>query len=129
MGASCVLVALILGTHWAEVEFFKPSRRVLERDWYEHSFRIACDWSPRPAALSHSMGGLNYHLTHHLFPTWSHRHYRQLAAIVADVASRHGLCYRELNYTQLIASQQDFLKSMGRMSTPDGGRHAPKRRP
>ena len=129
MGASCVLVALILGTLWAEVEFFKPSRRVLERDWYEHSFRIACDWSPRPAALSHSMGGLNYHLTHHLFPTWSHRHYRQLAAIVADVASRHGLCYRELNYTQLIASQQDFLKSMGRMSTPDGGRHAPKRKP
>ncbi len=112
---SCALVALILGTHWAEVEFFAAGDdAALPHDWYQHTFRTSCDWSPRPAALAFWLGGLNYHLTHHLFPTYSHRHYRKLAPIVADVAARHGLRYRELGYGQLIASQQAFLKSMGR---------------
>jgi len=60
------------------------------------------------------MGGLNYHLTHHLFPTWSHRHYRSLASIVAQVAARHQLNYRNLGYSQLWTSQQAFLRAMGR---------------
>ena len=121
MLASCVLVALILGTHWAEVEFFEPGDGTLPHDWYEHAFLTACDWSPRPQALDHLVGGLNYHLTHHLFPTYSHRHYRLLAPVVAEVAARHGLRYRVLGYSQLIASQQAFLKAMGRKPAAGAG--------
>ncbi len=114
MMASCFLVALILGTHWAEVQFFQlGADGTMPHTWYEHTFYTACDWLPRPAWLAYWLGGLNYHLTHHLFPTTSHRHYPQLAAIVQRVARKHGLVYRTLNYRQLITSQQKFLKSMG----------------
>lgn len=117
MLASCALVALILGTHWAEVEFFQPGQDgTLPHDWYQHTFYTACDWTPKPRALrwlGYWLGGLNLHLTHHLFPTWSHRHYPALAHILAELAPRHGLVYRELGYGQLHASQQQFLRAMG----------------
>lgn len=118
MVASCVLVALILGTHWAEVEFFQPPPNgKIPHTWHEHAFVTSCDWRPRPAWLGYWFGGLNSHLTHHLFPTYSHRHYPALSKIVAQVAREQGLSYRELNYSQLMASQQKFLKSMGRRPT------------
>lgn len=115
MIASCGLVALILGTHWAEVEFFQPGADGrMRHDWYQHTFHTTCDWSPRPRWLGYWLGGLNHHLTHHLFPTWSHRHYPALSRIVARLAAQHGLTYRELDYPQLLVSQQTFLKAMGR---------------
>lgn len=114
MIASCLLVALILGTHWAEVDFFQvPDSGAMAHTWHEHTFRTACDWMPRPAWVGYWLGGLNAHLTHHLFPTYSHRHYPALARIVAQLAPRHGLAYRELGYGDLWRSQQVFLKSMG----------------
>jgi linoleoyl-CoA desaturase len=115
MLASCFLVAMILGTHWAEVEFFQADvDGKLPHNWYEHAFLTCCDWLPKPTWLGYWLGGLNLHLTHHLFPTYSHRHYPQLAKIVARVAGEHDLKYRNLNYRQLLVSQQCFLKSMGR---------------
>ncbi|MFM9434917.1 linoleoyl-CoA desaturase [Janthinobacterium sp. CG_23.3] len=114
MLASCVLVSLILGTHWSEVEFFQPGADgAMPHTWYQHSFHTACDWTPRPAWLGYFLGGLDKHLTHHLFPTWNHRHYPALAAIVARLAPQHQLRYRNLGYRQLLQAQQSFLKSMG----------------
>jgi linoleoyl-CoA desaturase len=125
MLASCFLVAMILGTHWAEVEFFLPGKDgSMPHTWYEHTFRTSCDWRPRPAWLGYWLGGLNSHLTHHLFPTYSHRHYPRLAEIVEDLAHRHGLRYRALRYGQLLASQQHFLKSMGKQPAPMAPTHA-----
>ncbi|MET3132694.1 linoleoyl-CoA desaturase [Oxalobacteraceae bacterium GrIS 1.11] len=115
MLASCILVSLILGTHWAEVEFFQPGADgTLPHTWHEHTFRTSCDWAPKPVWLGWFLGGLNQHLTHHLFPTYSHRHYPALAKIVARLALKHQFGYRELSYRQLLSSQQTFLKAMGR---------------
>ncbi|WP_343547122.1 acyl-CoA desaturase [Ralstonia sp.] len=114
MLASCVLVALILGTHWADVTFYLPPESgQLPHTWHEHAFHTACDWRPQPAWLGYWLGGLNWHLTHHLFPTYSHRHYPALAARVAEVARAHGLDYRALTYRELLTAQQTFLRAMG----------------
>jgi len=123
MLASCALVALILGTHWAEVDFFQPGQDgSLPHDWYQHTFYTACDWTPKPRALrwlGYWLGGLNLHLTHHLFPTWNHRHYPALARIIAELAPRHGLVYRKIGYCELHASQQQFLRAMGQRPLKD----------
>ncbi|PHX52480.1 hypothetical protein AO354_25890 [Pseudomonas syringae pv. syringae] len=52
--------------------------------------------------------------SHHLFPGWSHRHYPALANIIADLAPRHGLHYRCIDYRELLRQQRKFLRSMGR---------------
>lgn len=114
MLASCVLVTLILGTHWAGVTFYlPPASGVMPHTWHEHAFHTCCDWRPRPSWIGYWLGGLNLHLTHHLFPTYSHRHYPALAARVAEVARAHGLRYRLLGYGELMAAQQTFLRAMG----------------
>ena len=114
MLASSILVALILGTHWAEVDFFQPPPEGrMGHTWYEHSFLTCCDWKPRPSWIAYWLGGLNYHLTHHLLPNVSHRHYPVLARIVERLGKKHGLNYRMLSYTELVSSQQVFLKEIG----------------
>jgi len=115
MLASCGLVALILGTHWAEVAFYRmPTDGRLRHSWHAHAFFTSCDWQPRPAWLGAWLGGLHLHLTHHLYPSYSHRHYAALAPEVRTVAARHGLPYRCLDHRQLLAAQQRFLRAMGR---------------
>ncbi len=121
MVASCVLVAMILGTHWADVEFFErpASGEPMPHGWYSHTFRTTCDWVVRPRWLGAGLGGLNLHLTHHLFPTYCHRHYEDLQQIVKRLAHRHGLDYRALGYRELVGLQQVFLRKMGSRPVPN----------
>lgn len=120
MAASTFLVASLLGTHWARPEFFVvPADGRLAHSYDEHAFRTAVDWQPAPRALGYWMGGLNLHLTHHLFPTVAHRHLPALAAIVERVAAAHGRPYRRLGWGDLWRAQQRFLRTMG--EPPAGG--------
>ncbi len=121
MLASFVLVALILGTHWAEVKFYQVAQgkeseegAAMPHSWHAHAYLTSCDWTPVPQRLGYWLGGLNWHLTHHLYPTVSHRHYPALANAAARQGEAHGLPYRNLRYGELFASQQRFLKAMGR---------------
>lgn len=114
MAASGILLTMILGTHWADTRFYDVTDGApLPHTREAHVFLTCCDWAPRPRFLNGLMGGLNHHLTHHLFPTYSHRHYPALAAIVERLALRHGLPYRCLSYGALLSAQYRFLKSMG----------------
>ncbi|SDI66761.1 linoleoyl-CoA desaturase [Paraburkholderia phenazinium] len=112
--ASCILLMLILGTHWAETQFYLlPDTGHLPHTRDEHAFLTCCDWITRPAFIGAWLGGLNHHLTHHLFPGYSHRHYGAIAQIVERLARQHGLPYRAIGYAELLASQQRFLRQMG----------------
>ncbi|MEQ4692286.1 fatty acid desaturase family protein [Providencia manganoxydans] len=114
MVASLFVVYLLLGTHWAETAFFEaPNNQQMPHGWYYHNFVTACDWLPSPKWLWRLTGGLNYHLTHHLFPGWHHRHYPALAAIIARLAKQYDLPYRCISYRQLLDAQIRFLRKMG----------------
>lgn len=112
--ASFFVVAMILGTHWADVEFFLPDTNgVMPHTWTAQSFYTAVDWQPRPAWLTYWVGGLNLHLTHHLFPTINHRHYPALAEMVERTAREYSMAYRKIDYPTLVKLQQQFLRRMG----------------
>ncbi|HHE6469834.1 TPA: fatty acid desaturase [Providencia rettgeri] len=114
MIASIFVIYLLLGTHWAETQFFTaPEDKQIMHGWYHHNFVTACDWLPTPHFLWRLTGGLNYHLTHHLFPNWHHRHYPALAHILAKLAQQYDMPYRCIDYKQLVAAQIRFLKQMG----------------
>ncbi|MFM0322291.1 fatty acid desaturase family protein [Caballeronia glebae] len=112
--ASSLLLMLLLGTHWADTQFFDVSDgEPLPHTRDEHAFLTCCDWTPPSRILQGLLGGLHLHLTHHLFPSYGHRHYAALADIVEEAARNHGLPYRRLSYGELFSAQQRFLKSMG----------------
>ncbi|MCS3430703.1 acyl-CoA desaturase [Klebsiella sp. BIGb0407] len=114
MCASLMVVFLLLGTHWAEAEFFEaPENKQMPHGWYHHNFATACDWVASPRWLHHLTGGLNYHLTHHLFPQLNHRHYPALAEIIGELATCYGMDYRCIGYRELLVRQRRFLRQMG----------------
>lgn len=114
MLASLIVVSLLLGTHWSKPTFYPaPHHGKMQHGWYHHNFTTSCDWNPTPQKLDELFGGLNLHLTHHLFPGWSHRHYPALAVIVEQLAQKHQLPYRCLSYREIMIQQQQFIKQMG----------------
>ncbi|UNO25657.1 fatty acid desaturase [Pseudomonas amygdali] len=89
------------------------SASLMPHGWYRHNFATTCDWQTKPRWLHHVVGGLNFHLTHHLFPGWSHRHYPALANIIAELAPQYGMSYRCIDYRELLRQQRKFLRGMG----------------
>jgi len=113
-GASLLFVLLILGTHWAKGKFFlPPADGRFAHGRYEHQFATTFDWKTTPAWIGYWLGGMNMHLTHHLFPDWSHRHYGALGKIIADIAPQHGISYQEAGLKTFILEQQRFLAELG----------------
>lgn len=114
MLSSLIVVSLLLGTHWSKPHFYHaPKDGKMQHGWYHHNFTTSCDWNPSPQVLDELFGGLNLHLTHHLFPGWSHRHYPALAIIVEQLSKKHQLPYRNLSYREIMTQQQQFIQEMG----------------
>lgn len=113
--ASLVFVLLILGTHWAKGRFYRPpADGCLPHGRWEHQFTTTFDWHTTPSWLAYWLGGMNMHLTHHVFPGWSHRHYPALGRIVAQVAADHDLDHATTGFRGLVSGQQHFLARLGR---------------
>ena len=115
MFASYVIIGLLIGTHWAGASFYRvpQGEATMPHGWREHGLLTAVDWVPSPRWLGTWLGGLHRHATHHLFPTWHHRHYEQLARLIAPIAARHGLPFREITHRELMVMERQFLKDMG----------------
>lgn len=112
MFCSLVVVLLLLGTHWAEAKFYQaPDGGKMAIGWYQLNFQTTCDWY-LPTWAYPWFGGINLHLTHHLFPNWSYRHYPALAQIISELAAEYGYPYRYLSQRELFQSQKRFLSAM-----------------
>lgn len=113
MLASLIVVTLFLGTHWSDTEFYSaPENGLFSHGWYHQQLTTCCDWYPSPRILNELLGGINLHLTHHLFPNWSHRHYPALQIIIERLAKEYQLPYRMLSYVELLTQQQKFIRKM-----------------
>lgn len=114
MLASLIFVVLILGTHWAKATFYTaPESGRMAQGFYTHTFSTTYDWQTTPKWLTYWLGGLNLHLTHHIFPNWHHRHYPALANIIQQTAAQFDMDYHCVDAKTLWRYQQLFLKRMG----------------
>ncbi|WP_159567430.1 fatty acid desaturase family protein [Budvicia diplopodorum] len=120
MLSSLIFVVLILGTHWAKAKFYlAPKQGLMPHGWYHHNFSTTFDWLTTPQWLTYWLGGLNLHLTHHLFPDWNHRHYLALAKIIEQTVPEFNIEYRCVTLGELFKYQQKFLREMGNNKGPD----------
>jgi linoleoyl-CoA desaturase len=64
--------------------------------------------------LSWYVGGLNFQVEHHLFPSICHVHYPALSNIVKETAQEYGLPYHEqATFMEAFRSHVRLLKSLG----------------
>ena len=89
----------------------------IEKNWYVHQMETTANFSNRKSFFSWFIGGLNYHIEHHLFPTICHVHYYELSKIVKETAHEFGLPYHaNQSFLQALRHHANHLKIMGSKS-------------
>jgi fatty acid desaturase len=59
------------------------------------------------------MGGLNYQIEHHLFPSMPRPNLRKAAPVVRDFCARHGITYTEMGVLQSYGTVIRYLNQVG----------------
>jgi len=67
----------------------------IENDWAIHQLNTTVNFSRKNKFISWYVGGLNFQVEHHLFPTICHVHYPEIAHIVKATAEEYGVPYLE----------------------------------
>lgn len=87
----------------------------MEKPWASHQAGVTLDFAQGNWAATWLLGGLNYHLEHHLFPTICHVNYPAMSQIVKETCRDFGVPYRaHHSFTQGVVSHYRWLKQMGR---------------
>lgn len=91
-----------------------PEERIAN-EWAAHQAETTVNFAPRNKFWTWYLGGLNYQVEHHLFPSVSHIHYPALAPIVEQTCREHGVSYNSHpTFRHAIASHFRWLREMSR---------------
>lgn len=97
-------------------EFPQPDEKgMIDNDWAVHQLVTTSNYAPRSRFFSWLIGGLNFQVEHHLFPTICHIHYKSLSEIVSKTAEEFNVPYL-VNKTFIGAlwSHVKMLRQLGR---------------
>ena len=99
-----------------EAEYPMPDNNgKVEDNWFTHQLKTTCNFSPDSRIFSWFVGGLNYQIEHHLFPSISHVHYRKLSKIVRETAEEYGIPYKVYpNFANAMVEHAKHLWRLGR---------------
>ena len=65
----------------------------IETNWIIHQLQTTSNYAPNSKLFSWFVGGLNFQVEHHLFPTICHVHYKNISKIVKAKAEEYKLPY------------------------------------
>jgi linoleoyl-CoA desaturase len=87
----------------------------IENDWAVHQLYTTANFAPNARILSWFVGGLNYQVEHHLFPTICHLHYKKIAPIVRQTAQEFNYPYHShRTFVGALRSHARMLIRFGR---------------
>jgi linoleoyl-CoA desaturase len=87
---------------------------IVDSAWAVHQLLTTSNFFGKNRLLSWYIGGLDFQIEHHLFPTISHIHYRKIAPIVEKTAKEFGINYNSKgSFTNALKSHIKMLKDLG----------------
>ncbi len=87
---------------------------MIENTWAIHQLHTTANFTPKNRFITWFVGGLNFQIEHHLFPSICHIHYPEIAKIVKSTAKEFNLPYYEFPKLHgVVASHYRMLKLMG----------------
>jgi linoleoyl-CoA desaturase len=87
--------------------------------WAVHQVRSSVDFARDNRTVSWLVGGLNFQIEHHLFPTLSHVNYPAICAIVESTCREFGVDYKtHPSLGGAMASHFRWLRRMALSDTP-----------
>ena len=90
---------------------------VVEADWAVNQLYNTANFAPKAKFFSWFVGGLNFQVEHHLFPTISHVHYKKLSEIVKKTASEYNLPY--YSYKTFFDALKEHTKMLVQICNKD----------
>lgn len=91
-----------------------PGANRLETDWATHQVQTTVDFARTNRLLTWYVGGLNFQIEHHLFPSICHLHYPALAPIVERTCREFGVRYTaHETIGAALRSHTRWLKRLG----------------
>ncbi|MDC0338533.1 acyl-CoA desaturase [Flavobacteriales bacterium] len=115
--AGLILAIVFQPAHVIEdTEFPEPDLEgSLENNWAIHQFKTTANFAPKNKILGWYMGGLNYQVEHHLFPTICHIHYPKISKIVKATCEEYGVPYYSKDtFTDAVVSHVKLLARLGK---------------
>lgn len=96
-------------------EFPLPDENnVLINNWAVHQLHTTTNFGNKSRWFSWYVGGLNFQIEHHLFPSICHVHYRKISSIVKATASEFGLPYKSARtFVGALLGHLRLLKQLG----------------
>ena len=93
--AGLILACIFQTAHVVpSTKFPKPDENnEIKNDFAVHQMLTTANFAPKNRILSWYIGGLNYQIEHHLFPSMSHVHHKKVSKIVKSTALEFGLPY------------------------------------
>jgi linoleoyl-CoA desaturase len=89
---------------------------IIENNWAIHQLNTTVNFSRKNKWLSWYVGGLNFQVEHHLFPTICHVHYPEISNIVKSTAEEFGVPYLENEtFVSAFKSHVNALKKFGNL--------------
>ena len=107
-----------------EIEDFRNFHGRLS--WAEVQVRTSGDWYPTNwllAFIEFQYGYFNYHIEHHLFPTFKPRLLKKISPVVKSVCIKHGIPYIS---TPFLECQQSLQRHIAKLSQPNQDFHLSK---
>jgi linoleoyl-CoA desaturase len=100
--------------------------RQSRHEWAVRQVVTASDFARANRLVGWYLGGLNFQIEHHLFPTVCHVHYPALSSIVERACKDHGIPYAaHATVWAALSSHFRFLVLMGRGTATQAVRRAP----
>ena len=115
--AGFLLAIIFQPAHVIEgTEFPLPDEtRTLENNWAVHQLLTTTNFGNNSRWFSWFVGGLNFQIEHHLFPSICHVHYRKIASIVRTTAQEFGLPYKSSRtFLGAVIGHGKLLKELGK---------------
>ncbi len=100
-----------------ETEFHQVGENnQLENNFMEHQLRTTMNFATGNRFISYILGGLNYQVEHHLFPSISHVHYPEISKIVEATAHEFHVPYKkEKTFVGAVFMHTKMLYKLGKV--------------
>lgn len=92
----------------------QPGTTRMQEPWAVHQVEATVDFARSNRLVSWLVGGLNFQIEHHLFPTICHANYPTISNVVEDTCREYGVPYKaNPSFHAAVASHYRWLKHMG----------------
>ncbi len=86
----------------------------IEENWMIHQMNTTQNYAPKSRIFAWFVGGLNYQVEHHLFPSICHIHYPKISGIVKNTANEFGVPYQSARtFVGALVEHGKMLKHLG----------------